>query len=149
MDNRMNLSPQSGSAAARQYQQLDTQGNIEAATPHRLIQLMMERALAKIGVARGHMQHGETAEKGSNIGDAISIINGLQASLNHKADEKMSANFDALYAYMMRRLLEANLKDEVEILDEVSGLLQELKEAWDAIADQVESDTTGEETLRS
>ena len=149
MDNRMNLSTQSGSAAARQYQQLDTQGNIEGATPHRLIQLMMERALAKIGVARGHMLHDETAEKGSNIGDAISIINGLQASLNHKADEKMSANFDALYAYMMRRLLEANLRDEVEILDEVSGLLQELKEAWDAIAEQVEGDSAAEENLRS
>ena len=149
MDNRMNLSPQGGSAAARQYQQLDTESNIEAATPHRLIQLMMERALAKIGVARGHMQREETAEKGSNIGDAISIINGLQASLNHKADEKMAANFDALYAYMMRRLLEANLRDEVEILDEVSGLLQELKEAWDAIADQVEADSKEEEALRS
>ena len=149
MDNRMNPSTQSGSAAARRYQQLDTESNIESASPHRLIQLMMERALAKIGVARGHMQRGETAEKGSNIGDAISIINGLQASLNHKADEKMSANFDALYAYMMRRLLEANLRDEVEILDEVSGLLQELKEAWDAIADQVDGDTREEETLRS
>ena len=149
MDNRMNLSAQSGSAAARQYQQLDTESNIEGATPHRLIQLMMERALAKIGIARGHMQRGEVGEKGSNIGDAISIINGLQASLNHKADEEMSANFDALYAYMMRRLLEANLKDEAEILDEVSGLLQELKEAWDAIADQVQGDSPEEKTRRS
>lgn len=147
MDNRMNLSTQSGSEAARQYQRLDTESNIEAATPHRLIQLMMERALAKIGIARGHMQQGEVSEKGSNIGDAISIINGLQASLNHKADEKMSANFDALYAYMMRRLLEANLRDDVGTLDEVSGLLQELKEAWDAIADQAEA--TDEEAPRS
>ena len=147
MDNRMDLNTQGGSAAARKYQQLETQSNIEAASPHRLIQLMMERALAKIGVARGHMQRGEVGEKGSSIGDAISIINGLQASLNHKADDTMSANFDALYAYMMRRLLEANLQDDAEILDEVSGLLQELKEAWDAIADQVES--TEQETLRS
>lgn len=147
MDDRMNVSMQSASAAARQYQQLDTQSSIEAATPHRLIQLMMERALAKIGIARGHLQRGEVGEKGSNIGDAISIINGLQASLNHKADETMSANFDALYAYMMRRLLEANLRDDAEILDEVSGLLQELKEAWDAIADQVES--PAEEAPRS
>ncbi len=49
----------------------------------------------------------------------------------------MSENFDALYAYMMRRLLEANLKNDDSILDEVSGLLRELKEAWDAIADEV------------
>ena len=38
---------------------------------------------------------------------------------------------------MMRRLLEANINNDEAILDEVSGLLRELKEAWDAIADKV------------
>ena len=125
--------------ATKAYQQIDTQSRIEDASPHRLIQLMMERALAKIGLARSQLNDGNIAEKGSNISDAISIINGLQASLNHKADKRMSENFDALYAYMMRRLLEANLRNDESILDEVSGLLRELKEAWDAIADEVEA----------
>ncbi len=126
----------SGSEAIRQYQRLNTHGNVEDASPHRLIQLMMERALAKIGMARAHMERAEVSRKGENIGDAITIINGLQASLNHKADEKMAANFDALYAYMMRRLLDGNMQDDVAALDEVSGLLGEIKEAWDAIADE-------------
>ena len=123
--------------AAKAYQQLDTQSQVEGASPHRLIQLMMERALAKIGLARSQMKDGKVQEKGNNISDAISIINGLQASLNHKADRRMSENFDALYAYMMRRLLEANLQNDDGILEEVAGLLRELKEAWDAIADDV------------
>ncbi len=131
------MMPLSGPAAAEQYQRIDVQSNIENASPHRLIQLMMERALAKIGVARGHMERNETQRKGANISDAIDIIDGLQASLNHKADKRMSENFDALYSYMMRRLLEANLHNDVAILSEVSGLLVELKEAWDAIAEQV------------
>ena len=125
--------------AAKAYQQLDTQGQVEEASPHRLIQLMMERALAKIGLARSQLKDGKVQEKGNNISDAISIINGLQASLNHKADRRMSENFDALYAYMMRRLLEANLQNDDGILDEVRGLLRELKEAWDAIADDVQN----------
>lgn len=125
--------------ATKAYQQIDTRSRIEDASPHRLIQLMMERALAKIGLARTQLTEGKVAEKGNNISDAISIINGLQASLNHKADQRMSDNFDALYAYMMRRLLEANLKNDESILDEVAGLLRELKEAWDAIADEVEA----------
>ena len=37
---------------------------------------------------------------------------------------------------MARRLLEANLKDDPDILNEVSGLMRELKEAWDVIADE-------------
>lgn len=129
--------PTHKSAAVQQYRQIDTQSNIEAATPHRLIQLLMERALAKIGVAKGHLVRGEIGEKGRNIGDAIDIINGLQASLNHKADARLSENFDALYAYMMRRLLEANLRDDSSMLDEVASLMTELKEAWDAIADTI------------
>ncbi len=120
------------------YQKMDTSGRIEAATPHRLIQLMMERALAKIGVARTQMKDGRVQEKGNSITDAISIINGLQASLNHNADKRLSENFDALYAYMMRRLLEANLQNDDGKLQETAGLLRELKEAWDAIADDVD-----------
>lgn len=130
--------PTSGQSAAKQYQQIDTQSHIEDASPHRLIQLMMERALAKIGLAKIQMKDGRIEEKGNNISDAIGIINGLQASLNHKADKRMSENFDALYAYMMRRLLEANLQNDDGKLDEVAGLLRELKEAWDAIANDVD-----------
>ncbi|MDX1517333.1 MAG: flagellar export chaperone FliS [Woeseiaceae bacterium] len=127
-------------AAVREYQSIATQSRVADASPHRLIQLMMERALGKIELAKTQMAEGRVAEKGNNISDAISIINGLQASLNHTADQRMSENFDALYAYMMRRLLEANLHNDRSMLSEVTNLLRELKEAWDAIADQVEGD---------
>ena len=126
-----------GAAAARQYKSMELSGNVEDASPHRLIQMMMARALEKIAVARGHMQRKDVPQKGKNISDAINIIEALQASLNHDADARMSENFDALYTYMMRRLLEANIHNDELILDEVSALLRELKEAWDAIADEV------------
>jgi flagellar protein FliS len=125
------------SRAMQEYQQMNTRFAVESASPHRLIQLMMERALTKIAVARCHMENGAVSEKGRHIGDAIGVISGLRASLNHKADARLCGNFDALYDYMSRRLLEANLRDDAGILDEVSGLLRELKEAWDAISDRV------------
>lgn len=140
-----------GAAAAQAYRKLDAQGTIENASPHRLIQLLMERTLTRIGIARAHMEREESRQKGRAIGDAIDLINGLQASLNHDADARLAESFDALYDYMMRRLLEANLHDDPAILDEVSGLMKELKEAWDAIADQVavsEEDTEEEPALQ-
>ena len=129
------MQPASGSDAVHQYRQIGTMNTVGDSSPHRLIQMMMEQVLSRLSFARGHMERREVAKKGRAIGDAISIINGLQASLNHKTNTKLSENFDALYAYMMRRLLEANMKDDMSVLDEVSGLLGELKEAWDAIAD--------------
>ncbi len=123
-----------GGSAIQQYKQLDVSSAVENASPHRLIQMLMERALQNISLARANMEQEKVVEKGERISDAIGIINGLQASLNHKHDPQLSANFDELYGYMMRRLLEANLKNDKAILDEVAGLLREIKEAWDAIA---------------
>jgi flagellar protein FliS len=128
----------SSNDALRQYQRIGTSNTVGESSPHRLIQMMMEHALSRINFARGHMERKEIAKKGKAIGDAISIVNGLQVSLNHKANKRMSENFDALYAYMMRRLLQANMDDDLAILDEISGLMRELKEAWDAIADDPE-----------
>ena len=125
----------SGNDALKQYQQIDTAATVDDSSPQRLIQMMMQHALQRINFARGHMERGEVEKKGRAIGDAISVINGLQVSLNHKANKRMSENFDALYAYMMRRLLEANLNNDLQMLDEVAGLMRELKEAWDTIVD--------------
>lgn len=126
-------------AAISEYQQLNSQGAVEDASPHRLIQLLMERALAKVAIARGHIERGAVAEKGEQIGGAIDIITLLQASLNDKPNKRLAGNFDALYDYMTRRLVEANLNDDLSLLDEVTVLMRELKEAWDAIADQAET----------
>jgi len=131
------MSEVSGLSAANEYQKMDTQHEIEAATPHRLVQLMMERVLSKIAIAKTQMERRAVVEKGKYIGDAIGIICGLQASLNHKPDAELSGNFDALYDYMTRRLLEANLRDDPDILSEVTGLMREIKEAWDAIGPEV------------
>jgi flagellar protein FliS len=99
--------------------------------------MMMERVLAKIAIARGHMERRAIPEKGKHIGDAIGIISALQAALNHKADSRLCGNFDALYDYMSRRLLEANLKNDADLLQEVAGLMRQVKEAWDAIGDEL------------
>lgn len=125
--------------AMQEYRQVSLAHEVENANPHRLIQMMMEQVLSKIAIARGHMERKSVSEKGSNIGDAIGLINGLQVSLNHKANASLSSNFDALYDYMSRRLLEANLNNDPGILEEVAGLMRELKSAWDAIGDQIDA----------
>jgi flagellar protein FliS len=120
-------------SSIRTYQQISTRSDIESASPHRLVQLMMERVLTKISLAANYMESESVSEKGIHIGDAISLIDGLQASLNHKPNARLAGNFDALYDYMKRRLLEANLRNDRSILEEVAGLMKELKSAWDAI----------------
>ena len=123
-----------GTGVDKHYRELSVQHDIETASPHRLIQMLMERVLTKIELAKRNIVEERIAEKGSLIGDAINIIAGLQASLNFEADDKLCSNFDALYEYMSKRLFESNLRNDPAGLDEVAGLMNELKSAWDAIA---------------
>jgi flagellar protein FliS len=121
-------------SALNQYSQNAVQAGIESASPHRLIQMLMEGALAKIAVARGHMERGEIRDKGEQIGCAISILEGLKASLDHEKGGDIARNLEDLYSYMERRLIESNRRNDMSLLDEVSDLLKQIKEAWDAIA---------------
>lgn len=57
-----------------------------------------------------------------------SIINELRSTLD--MDIEISQNLDLLYDYMTRRLLDANLEKDVEILDEIIGLSEELRDTW-------------------
>jgi len=123
-------------AALQSYRQVGVQSALDA-SPHRLIQMLMEGALEKLNIAKHALTQGSIALKGENISWAISIIEGLRASLNLEAGGELAANLDALYDYMGRRLVEANLKNDGEILDEVAGLMRTVKEGWDGIADQV------------
>jgi flagellar protein FliS len=103
------------------------------ASPHRLIQMLMEGALDKIAFARGQIERKDYAEKGRNISWAISIIQGLSESLDMESGGEMAANLEGLYDYMVRCLMIANKDNNIEKLDEVASLLKEVKQAWDAM----------------
>ena len=120
--------------ALQQYNQVGVQSGVENADPHRLVQMLMEGVLSKIASANGYMQRGEPSEKGRHISSAISIIEGLRASLELKSGGTIAENLDGLYEHMTRRLFEANTRSDPAILDEVYNLMHEIKQGWDAIA---------------
>lgn len=113
------------------YANVGVGATVQAATPHQLIVLLFEGAESAIAVAKLHMERGEIAQKGQLITKAIDIItNGLKASLNIEAGGPLAEQLAALYDYMTRRLLSANLENNPSILDEVTKLLSEIHSAW-------------------
>lgn len=120
--------------ALQQYRQLGLQSQIEAANPHRLIQMLMEGLLTKLSASKYCMEENNIAGKGENISMAISIIGGLRSSLDKDNGGEIAENLNNLYDYMERRLLEANLRSDVTIINEVMSLLNEIKSAWVAVA---------------
>lgn len=119
--------------AMQEYRSNHIHGGIETASPHRLVQMLMEGALEKILAAKGFMSKNEVAKKGEQISWAISIIDSLRSSLNVEVGGDFAQNLLDLYNYMERRLLEANINNDTAMLDEVGQLLIEIKSGWDAI----------------
>lgn len=127
----------SAGRATQAYASVGAQSSVAAASPHRLIQLLMDGALDRLAVAKGHMQRKDVQRKIVAIDRIMSIVDGLRMSLDHSVNAEMSENLENLYDYMNRRLLLANINNDEGALDEVSSLLKELKEAWDAIPSEV------------
>ncbi len=119
----------------RAYADIGRHASVEAASPHRLIQMLFDGALDRIASARGCIQRGDVAGKGREIGRGVRIVEGLRMSLDRTRSDALTANLDELYDYIGRRLLLANLGNDDGVLAECAHLLRELKSAWDAIPD--------------
>jgi flagellar protein FliS len=124
-------------SAVREYARVDASTRVMNADPHELILMLMNGALDSMAAARGFMARGAVEEKGRSLARAIAIIDGLRASLDRSASAELVDNLDDLYDYMGRRLLHANLRDDAAAVDEVAGLLREIRFAWEAIPSEL------------
>ncbi|SEK08359.1 MULTISPECIES: flagellar export chaperone FliS [unclassified Achromobacter] len=126
-----------GSYSVRSYADIGLETQVMSATPERLITLLYQGARAAIGQARLHLQEGRVAERGTAITKAIKIVDeGLKMGLNMEAGGDIAANLSRLYDYIVRTLLMANLKADVEQLDIADRLLADLAEAWQTSIDR-------------
>lgn len=126
--------------AAKAYSTVGIETSVQSASPHQLIILLFEGAREAVIIARAGIESGNIPQKGMAITKAIDIIlNGLRASLNLEEGGNLAQNLYALYDYMARRLLHANMRNDKAALDEVLNLLSEIHSAWVAIGDKAAS----------
>lgn len=131
---------------AKIYQRVGVDSSVAGANPHQLILMLFDGALEALRLGRGHMEARRIAEKGQAIGKAISIVqDGLKASVDANAGGDLATRLASLYDYVLMRLLQANLRNDVQALDEVVHLLGDLRGAWAAIANAPAAAATGGE----
>ncbi len=135
----MSFASHAGHRGAAMYARMGTETAALSASPHQLITMLFDGADTAIAMARVHMGEQRIKEKGESISKAIDIVdNGLKASLDPSAagpeGERLASNLSALYDYVVRRLLHANLHNDAAALDEASRLLGDVASAWREIA---------------
>lgn len=122
---------------ANAYARVGVETGVMSASPHQLIVMLFEGAQTALRAARLHMQQGNVTEKGKSISKAIDIVNnGLIAGLDHERGGEIAGQLGALYDYVVRLLLQANLHNDEQRLDEAARLLEDIGSAWREIAPQ-------------
>lgn len=120
----------------QQYTKVGMETEVASADPHRLILMLLTGAIAAITHAKHQIKKGNPSEKGNAITKAINIIGELDASLNMEVGGELALKLRQLYEYMGFQLVEANLHSDLKKLDEVAGLISELKTGWEEISDE-------------
>ncbi|MGJ0191099.1 flagellar export chaperone FliS [Pantoea sp. RRHST58] len=117
------------------YAKIGVESAVMSANPHQLVNMLFDGALSALVRARLFMQDGNIEGKGLSLSKAINIIeNGLKQGLAEESGDELTTNLISLYAYMVRRLLQANLRNDVEAIVEVEALLRNIADAWKEIA---------------
>ncbi|MBG9586617.1 flagellar export chaperone FliS [Cytobacillus firmus] len=114
-------------AVSNPYQSYQ-QNSVNTASPGELTLMLYNGCLKFIHQAKKAIMDNNIEAKNTNIQKAQNIIQELMVTLN--MDIEVSQNMMSLYDYMNRRLMEANIKNDTGILDEVEGLVTEFRDTW-------------------
>ncbi|TKI72832.1 flagellar export chaperone FliS [Lysinibacillus mangiferihumi] len=104
------------------------QNSVTTASPGELTLMLYNGCLKFLSKAKLAIQDKNIQDKNTNLIKAQAIISELMATLN--MDIEVSKNMLALYEYMNRRLVEANIQNDVSIIEEVEGFVTEFRDTW-------------------
>ena len=109
------------------YQQYE-KSKILTASPAELTLMLYEGAIKFANIAVMAIDKGDVEKAHNNIRKVERIIEEFQATLNHKYP--VAKDFDEVYKYLQQRLLEANIKKDKEIMEEVLRHLRTMRDTW-------------------
>lgn len=111
-----------------QVQQLYKQNSINTASPGELTLQLYNGCLKFIKLAKIAIEQNNIELRNHNLIKAQDIIHELMVTLN--MDYEVSKPMMQMYDYIYRRLVEANMKNDIEILNEVEGFVTEFRDTW-------------------
>lgn len=112
------------------YQQYE-RSKILTASPAELTLMLYDGAIKFCNIAIMAIEKKDIEKAHNNIVKVEKIISEFQATLNYKYET--AKDFDEIYKYLKQRLVEANMKKDKEIIEEVLSHLRTLRDTWKEI----------------
>ena len=124
-----------GAKGTQAYAKIEVESAVMSASQQQLVIMLFDGALSALVRARLFLQDGNIPAKGLAISKEINIIeNGLKVGLVESNGDELTQNLIALYAYMVRRLLHANVNNDASAIEEVETLLRNIADGWKEVA---------------
>ena len=104
------------------------QNSVNTASPGELTLMLYNGCLKFITIGKKAIEKGNIEDKNTNLLKAQNIIRELMVTLN--MDVAISKDMMTLYEFINRRLMEANMKNDISALNEVEELITDFRDTW-------------------
>ncbi len=115
------------------YKKGNLKQEISQADPHKLTLMLMQGAMDKLAYTKGCIERKDYAGKSEHISRATAILMNLRDTIALETEGEVAGNLYSLYDYMIQRLIDANVQNNLKIVDEVITLFLPIITAWSQI----------------
>ena len=122
-----------GAARAR-YQNVDLASRIEAATPHRLVGILLDELMKSLDAMAAACRVSDFVQRGQRQSRALSLLHGLEGSLDFEKGGDIAASLAAIYTQARRLVLAGARDNDSDTLLKAREMIGEIASAWDSIA---------------
>ena len=129
----MYMQPRFGAARTR-YENVDLASRIEGASPHALVAILFEELLKALDAMAAACRRRDFGQRGTRQARALSVLLGLEGSLDFENGGEVAVSLAAVYADARRQIIAAAAENDADRIARVSDMLGELSSAWTAIA---------------
>lgn len=119
---------------------------VQTASKEQLVLMLMDGVLRFSEQGRTAIQNKEIEKKQFSLVRSQDIIIELLSGLNHELGGDIAKNLARLYTYSIKRLVEANIKNDTTCIDDVQNIFRNLREAWAVAMDKVHREEAGVES---
>lgn len=103
---------------------------VNSASPEQLMLMLYDGAIRFISLGIQAIENGLIDKRAYYINKTSAIVTEFAATLDHSMNPQLAEDLDALYNYMLNRMMEANLKNDPQRLIEVKQMLSDLRATW-------------------
>jgi flagellar protein FliS len=122
------------------YKKGNLKQDISTADPHKITLMLMQGALERMAYSKGCIERKDFEGKSEHLSRVSAILMNLRDTLDMEVKTEITDNLFSLYEYMIQRITDANIQNDLNIMDEVINLLLPIKTAWSEIPEEAKQE---------